>query len=425
MKRVRLQRSSLGSNSETVVSRRRIEALDGFRAVAAIGVLVYHVGTAQSGFLQAAEPGAHLLANLGNFGVAVFFLLSSFLLFQPFALSSITNQKLPPVAPFYIRRAMRIFPAYWLALVAWSMSVTPEVRASGTAVGKLLLIDQYDPNSGIFTGLAVSWSLAIELAFYIVLPIYAVTLSKLLGRVSSPNRRIAWHAICLAFWYVSAVGYRYWLSTANNGPFRYQLWIFAYLDWFALGMLLALASAWLATGGSLPQSVRDLANRTWACWTIAGMSYASIVILLDSPKMIRIPLESFLLTSLRYALQGFAAFFFLLPAILGGGVGTGLQILGSRPMIWLGKVSFGIYLWHLIVIGWLPNFDSISSTRLRFLTTLAIVLTITVTISATSYYLAERPFIELSRRRGSVPRFNRKMSASRGTHQIEQGVFVK
>ena len=74
----------------------RFAALDGYRAVAAIGVLVYHVaGNAK--LTQGTAPLNAFLANLGNFGVAVFFLLSGFLLYRGFVFSALTDEQLAEV----------------------------------------------------------------------------------------------------------------------------------------------------------------------------------------------------------------------------------------------------------------------------------------------------------------------------------------
>ncbi len=128
---------------EIATAPTRLDTLDGYRAIAALGVLVYHTA-GWVGFMSPQEPGAHLIDNLGNFGVAVFFVISGFLLFRPFVLASLTGTSPPETAPFYIRRALRIYPAYWLALIGWALVATPSDRVAGTTIGKFFLIDPYD-----------------------------------------------------------------------------------------------------------------------------------------------------------------------------------------------------------------------------------------------------------------------------------------
>lgn len=377
----------------------RIEILDGYRAVAAIGVLVYHCG-ANAGFLVAVEPGAHLVNNLGNFFVAVFFVLSGFLLFRPFVAASLDGRPTPEIAPFWTRRALRIFPAYWLALVAWSLTLDDEARITGTTAGKALLFDPYDPRTTtVFSGLGVSWTLTIELSFYVALPLWAVLMSRVLRNSPSARTRLRGHLVGLGAWYALAVGYRLWLRSSEVMPRLATHWLFAYLDWFAVGMVLAVASAWTTRGGSLPRAVRDLADRTWACWSLALLCFLSLVLLRGQGLGWAAGPEGALATTMRYLLQSTGAGFLLLPAVLGRRPGPGIALLGSRPLIWLGTVSYGIYLWHTIVIKWVDGLFEVPSARLQWLLMTTVVLAGTVVVSALSFYLVERPFIGLGRLR--------------------------
>ena len=377
----------------------RIEILDGYRAVAAIGVLVMH-SAGVSGFLAPHEPGAHLVNQFGRFFVAVFFVLSGFVLFRPFAAASIDGHRLPATGPFLTRRALRIFPAYWLALIAWSLTLEDDYRVTGTTAGKVLLFDPYDPRTlRLFSGLGVSWTLTIELSFYIVLPLWAVLMSRLLRSTTDVVRRLRGHLIGLGAWYAGAVGYRVWIRSTDTMPELARHWLFAYLDWFALGMLLGVASAWIARGGSLPVAVQHLADRTWACWSVALFCFMSLVLLNGQGLGWTADPADRLEVTVRSLLTGSGASFFLLPAILGRRHGPGIALLGSRPLLWLGTVSYGIYLWHTTVIKWVEDRLDAPSARLQWLLLSAVVLAVTVVISALSYHLVERPFIRLGQRR--------------------------
>lgn len=382
----------------------RIETLDGYRAVAAIGVLVYHCG-ANAGFLVPVEPGAHLVNNLGNFFVAVFFVLSGFLLFRPFVVASIVGRSTPEIAPFWTRRALRIFPAYWLALIAWSLTLDEDARITGTTAGKVLLFDPYDPRATtVFSGLGVSWTLTIELSFYAALPLWAVLMSRVLRDRPSPATRLRVHLVGLGAWYALAVGYRLWLRSTDVMPRLATHWLFAYLDWFAVGMVLAVASAWTNRGGSLPRAFHDLADRTWACWSLALLCFLSLVLLRGQGLGWDADPEDALGATMRHLLQSTGAGLLLLPAVLGRRHGPGMALLGSRPLVWLGTVSYGIYLWHTIVIKWVDGLFDAPSARLQWLLLSVVVLAVTVVISALSYHLVERPFIRLGQRgRPTVP----------------------
>src|SRR5262245_7097105 len=95
-------------------SAARIPALDALRALGAIGILLTHVSFATGASLNGYWGG--LLARL-DVQVAVFFVLSGFLLFRPFAHAVATGGQRPWVTQFFWRRAVRILPAYWITIV--------------------------------------------------------------------------------------------------------------------------------------------------------------------------------------------------------------------------------------------------------------------------------------------------------------------
>ena len=97
--------------SETVLSQtaHRLPALDALRAVGAAAVIGTHVGFS-TGAISRFEWGG-LLARL-DVGVAIFFVLSGFLLFRPFAAAVATGADRPSVRRYLWRRALRILPAY-------------------------------------------------------------------------------------------------------------------------------------------------------------------------------------------------------------------------------------------------------------------------------------------------------------------------
>lgn len=382
-------------------------ALDGFRAVGSMTVLIKHSAGA-TGFLVPYQPGAHIIDNLRIFGVAVFFLLSGLLLFRPFVSASLDRRPLPAAAPFYIKRALRIFPAYWLALIAATLSWAPTARTSGTVVGKVLLFDPYDPRSTVFdVGLGVFWTLTITVSFYVLLPVYAWLTDRVLRRRTEPADRATGHLVGLVVLAVSALGHRLLVRSSTFLPPLANTWLFAYLDWFALGMLLALASAWLARGGSLPRAIQDLADRTWACWSLAGFCFLSLVVLRGDSIGVVVGRESRLDMSMRFLLQGWGAAFFLLPAAVGRRHGVGIAVLGSRALAWLGTVSFGIYLWHPIVITWVDGLVTASNARTELILMIVVVTGITVPIAAASHRLVERPFTRLGpRRRPALPGYH-------------------
>src|SRR3981189_1850523 len=155
----------------------RFPLVDGLRAVAALSVLVTHTAFL-SGFNGHGELGA-ITARL-DVGVALFFVISGFLLYRPFVAARFERRPAPRVTRFARRRALRILPAYWLALTVLAIWPGLAVVQGGTWwVYYGLLQDLRVP--WIQGGLKAAWSLGVEVQFYLLLPLYAIACARWLG----------------------------------------------------------------------------------------------------------------------------------------------------------------------------------------------------------------------------------------------------
>src|SRR5215207_495297 len=145
------------------------------RAIAVLCVLLVHVSVfASAGTVPATRALMHL-----NIGVTIFFLISGFLLYRPFIAHRTGGAAEPPVAQYFKRRVLRIFPAYWLALLV--LTILPgTVGVSGDEWLTQFSLTQtipftVDPQSCALTidcGLSQTWSLVVELTFYLTLPLW-------------------------------------------------------------------------------------------------------------------------------------------------------------------------------------------------------------------------------------------------------------
>src|SRR5262245_41814850 len=156
---------------------KRLGGIEGLRALAATSVLAFHVW-------QQAAPGGRT-ADLGEFsklfdmlsaGVALFFVLSGFLLFRPFAAAALRNTPAPVLRTYLVNRALRIGPAYIVVVLVTLMFFERQLRDSvGRFVANVLLVQYYVPgyvapelhegNGGI--AVVPSWSLAVEVVYYL------------------------------------------------------------------------------------------------------------------------------------------------------------------------------------------------------------------------------------------------------------------
>lgn len=380
----------------------RFASLDGFRAVASLGVVVYHVA-GYAGMTAGGSPTARFLNNLGNFGVAVFFLLSGFLLYRPFVMTWFRGELPPRTFVYYRHRFLRILPAYWIALSAFiALGLLSAKDPKPDYFLTLFSLTQNYRKAFGFAGLSVAWTLCIEVAFYLVLPLIAA-LIRFLGRhARSPRMMLEAQLLGLATMYLVSLIYRFvlagpWtLDLPQNQYNVVHLWIFNYLDWFALGMSLAVCVSWTDMGRRLPRLVQQVADTGWACWLGALGCYVVLMLLRDIvPVAGPQPDESTAEQFVRFFLNGGAALLFLVPGILGRKPNSLItRGLASLPLMFLGTISYGIYLWHKV---WLDKFKvghDGAANRYSFLVMLVLVIGATIVTASLSYYLVERPLMK-------------------------------
>lgn len=324
---------------------------DGYRALAAVAVLVLHA-TFVSGTISRNHDLGQFLIRL-DVGVSVFFLISGFLLYRPFVLEHLRGRPGPGVRDYFLGRFLRIFPAYWVALIAvvWVFRQSGprhEVNNVGDFISYFGLLQQYTA-SHAYGGIQQAWTLCVEIAFYLFLPVWAL-LVRAVGRRTGHVVRV--ELVGLVLLYATSVAYRMIVLSLNAQGGNEMSWLPAFFDWFALGMLLATVSAGIETGRMRSRLAEAAGRLPWVCWTIAALAYIAVSTLFDLPLDYS-PLDRG--QWLAYGvLYGITAFFLLLPGVFGP-QDRGI-VRGFLRHPWIagaGVVSYGIYLWHEL---WLERF---------------------------------------------------------------------
>jgi peptidoglycan/LPS O-acetylase OafA/YrhL len=383
----------------------RIPALDAVRAIGAIAVLGTHVAFFTGAAATTTVGG--VLARL-DVGVAIFFALSGFLLFRPFALAAATARARPSVPRYLWRRALRILPAYWLAVVA-CLLVLPWLAKGSTPGGgewlrNLTLTQIYAPGWNR-AGLSQTWSLATEAVFYLLLPVLAI-LS--LGRHWRPLRVALVNAIIGVG--VSA-GWLIGLYRGVLDPFLHTTWYPMYAVWFAVGMALATAHVALATG-SAPSSWRlmnDIGSAPGACLAAAlGLLVVAGTPLTGPRDLSPVSTSEF---AARLVLFALIAGLVLVPAAFGP-PNRFKHVLGGASFRWFGEVSYGLFLWHLLVLEGIYLIDRRPMFTGDLLETFLLTLGGGLVLAGLSYYLLERPA-----QRWGARRAYRRRSADDGQPQ--------
>lgn len=368
--------------------------LDGYRALAVLMVLTTHVAFSTA---EIYTPVIGPLVGRMDFGVTLFFLLSGFLLYRPWALSAMTNKPGPQLGLYFTRRAGRVLPAYWVMLI-FTLAILPEIQPVSWELWPIHmgLLHIYIPDSSL-EGLTQTWSLATEVAFYLLLPLLAWWAGS---RHRGDPQRSARHQftvlVVLAFiaWVFTIVR----VTGALGDTFFSGYWLPGFLDWFALGMAAAIISARLSLGEP-PRwmvTVRSLARDTPTCLGIAAALYVIVATPLGGPLAFEFaaPFETFA----KHALYGIIAAFLLLPGFLGrSDRGSWWARLLQHPVVvYLGTISYGIFLWHLVLLRLIIDVFDIPVFAGGFWPLLTGTLAVSVIAATASWYAIERPIQRLT-----------------------------
>jgi peptidoglycan/LPS O-acetylase OafA/YrhL len=323
---------------ESVSTAERVASLTGVRAVAALLVVLTHAAYTTGRYPQGF---AGLVYSRMEIGVPIFFVLSGFLLFRPWVHAAARGGPPPSVRRYAWHRVRRIMPAYAVTVVA--AYLVYHFRTAGPNPGhtweglfrNLTLTQIYTDDylySFLHQGLTQMWSLAVEAAFYVVLPALAyVLLVVLCRRAWRPGVLLAGLAVFAAvsplwLWLVHSVD---WL------PDGARLWLPTYLVWFVGGMLLAVLQAMgvrVYAMAAVPLAV--------VCYLIASTPIAGEPT--TSPHALRDAL-------MKTAFYAIIATLTVAPLALGDR-GWYSRLLASRPMVFLGEISYEIFLIHLVIM---------------------------------------------------------------------------
>src|SRR4051812_17571964 len=154
----------------------RFPLFDSLRAIAALCIFGTHAYAIL--LFSDSSPLRQYAARL-DVGVPIFFAISGFLLYRPFVKARLDGDAVPPTGAYAWRRLLRIGPAYWVALTVIALATSLPLVFT-LADGPLLygFGQVYKPGLAI-GGLTQAWSLCVEAAFYLFLPLYALAMRSL------------------------------------------------------------------------------------------------------------------------------------------------------------------------------------------------------------------------------------------------------
>ncbi len=389
---------------ETRARGAHFPGFDGLRAIAALTVLGVHTSFV-SGF-TIHDPAWGRYTSRLEIGVAVFFVISGFLLYRPFALAHFSGQAPPRALTFWVRRLKRIIPAYWLAFVI-GVYVLRSDSGGASWKGPLIYLgfaQIYWPNY-ILHGLSQAWSLCVEMTFYLMVPLYAAALARrartLIGQLRAELIGVAVLTAISFAWRIPLLPIAYREGQRHQEGMAQVMvnWLPGYIDQFALGMLLAVISAYLVRSEQRPAWLWHPAL-PWVSWAVAAGAFVAVSRIGLSPiPLVASPTGPSLAREALYGLFGLAL---VVPAVFGEQDRSFIRrTLRWRPLALVGVVSYGVYLWHE---SWIHMYltwtgDTLFHIPWWHLTILALLLS--VAAATLSYVLVERPVLRSGRRRPS------------------------
>ncbi|WP_163800743.1 acyltransferase family protein [Mycolicibacterium sediminis] len=316
----------------------RVGSLTGVRALAAILVVLTHAAYTTGKYTHGY---AGLVYSRMEIGVPIFFVLSGFLLFGPWVRATASAREAPSVRRYAWHRVRRIMPAYVVTvLVAYAIY---HFRHAGPNPGhtwegllrNLTLTQIYTDHYWItflHQGLTQMWSLAVEAAFYVALPLLAYLLLVVLCRRQwRPGLLLGGLAaltLITPAWLVL-------VHVTHFLPDGAKLWLPTYLAWFVGGMLLAV--------------LREMRVRAYA---LVCIPLALVCYLIASTPLTGAPTTS--PSELREGIAK-AVFYAVISTLIVAPLALGdrglfARAMASRPMVFLGEISYEIFLIHLVTM---------------------------------------------------------------------------
>ena len=403
--------------SDQKENKNTIQVLDGVRAIATLMVMSFHIQQKSFIWDESHQEWISAIWTFGGSGVTLFFVLSGFLLFLPYAKALLFQAPWPSLKQFYLRRALRILPAYYVALFGMIL-IFQQQYLNPHRWGQLLLFLTLfmDSTHETFRALnAPFWTLAIEWQFYLLLPLIALGFLFCVNRLAgSPRRRlIAIMACCLLLitWglFMRWIGLNDQSHPTSSPIFRVILFFLygmsgKYLENFAVGMALSACyvysknsertTAWLRRI-SIPVGIFGLLLFLFtAAWHFYMLE-------------MKTPLFAQFASLAPYFFWLYEAFIALAYASMIFALLFGHRII-RRPLEWkllgqIGLLSFGLYMWHMPwlrffetnILPILPGLDKYGAYVAYWVWIALIVLPIAIL----SYRYVERPAMQRAHRK--------------------------
>ncbi len=316
--------------------------------------------------------------NNGWVGVQLFFILSGYLI-TTLLLREEARFGRVDLKAFWVRRALRIWPLFYL-IVGVTFFLLPALDGRLRTTEHAEMIGKHLPWFLGFLGnwsmivqgpmgddaITILWSVCAEEQFYVICPLIVAVVGR------------RWRLAVVGVGMAAAVATRAWVASREFHPLAISYNTLAHLDTMLSGVALAIVLDRRPPG---PRAVR--AAGYWG-WAVLAASF----LLMTRPELAHttVARQTWDYVAIWATGLGVVAYPILRP-------GRPQRWLSARPMVWLGRISYGLYMYHEIAF-WAVGREGLRS---------VLALGLTVALAAASYYGVERPFLRLKRSWTRVP----------------------
>lgn len=356
--------TSAAAESPTLsqAGRPRLVRVESLRAIAALSVVGAHVFAYAHGWRPEIFRGAaHRLIMGGGFGVQLFFALSGFLLYRPFARRDFGGGGDADLRTYARNRALRLLPLYWSVVIVLLL-----VTQRGGSWGQWWRFMTFSEEFSTHTAQRVDgpmWSLVVELHFYLLLPLIAWGLAKL------ARGRVPVAVALLSMFGVLSVAFRR-QGFAPAVIWQYSLPATFYA--FVPGLVLAILQPTFDRPASRDRSPLWKAD----IWLVSGALFWALAALFLSVVEV-VAIGSFLVVG---------------ATVLPLDHGPLVRALDHRLLAVIGVASYSLYLWHVPLIEHAITWSFVPAGSVGLM---IVVLPISLAVAAISYWLIERPALRL------------------------------
>jgi len=383
----------------------RLAGADFIRASACLIVLGHHLAQRMSwnsdlGWME----WMRVFVQTGGFGVSMFFVLSGYLLAQPFWSTLDAGKRLPSLRVYAMRRAARILPGFWLALTitfvisitVFRVGLTPQLVLRYLS-GVFLVADWHWVTLFPVEVNGPLWSISFEVTSYVLLPLGFLALFGLTSRVGNGWRtRLLWLGVIGA----ALVAHMLFVRFVHPG-YQHRGWDYGLMGgaktWMPnfnpFGFFAMFATGALAAGvqGKLAR------YRNFGFDVLALLALTAVTVLLAIQSTAK-GTESYGLLLVPHDFPWFHLAVGACLALIPSSVVVG-RVLDNPVVRYLARISFGIYVWHYVVLELVRLYiardidqgQMADPLRMAWVSTL--IIAVSILIAHASFYLLENPII--------------------------------